>query len=269
MRETIADDRWPVTRNGGEPRRARGRPRPAEAQGGQVPAMEASPEGLADLDINPLGAHSAEPRNGGEPRRARGRSPAVQVFGPPRYPQWRRAPKGSRTSIAKAMQRRGLSPQWRRAPKGSRTCHCQSQCPNGVQGPAMEASPEGLADQQEREGEHGCLHARNGGEPRRARGRDQAITPWSLVWCPQWRRAPKGSRTAALVAHLQMLDGPQWRRAPKGSRTGRRCRPALRPRPTRNGGEPRRARGPEGRTVRDRIRDQPAMEASPEGLADA
>ncbi len=185
------------------------------------------------------------------------------------------------------------SPQWRRAPKGSRTCDV------GVVAdrrslPAMEASPEGLADCR-RSGRSGPWRAsRNGGEPRRARGHLYSPLALRARLSPQWRRAPKGSRTPRPAASRPMASMvPQWRRAPKGSRTGSTSRrPPGRPW-SRNGGEPRRARGPtsamsqlrtwpaprnggEPRRARGPDRDHhpggrvdpPAMEASPEGLAD-
>ncbi len=132
--------------------------------------MEASPEGLADRTVTLDMEAAAIP------------------------PQWRRAPKGSRTGLLIVRGGTALHPQWRRAPEGSRTRNHRGSVMK-PKNPAMEASPEGLAD-------HGLVPT-DGPGPR-----------------PAMEASPEGlADSRPETSDAERSASPQWRRAPKGSRT--------------------------------------------------
>ncbi len=108
--------------------------------------MEASPEGLADQAL-------------------------TRFFQRDSSPQWRRAPKGSRTLDVGVGEVGGDLPAMEASPEGLADAPYTGNPYTLRDGPAMEASPEGLADPPTSNASMLRFSSRNGGEPRRARGR--------------------------------------------------------------------------------------------------
>ena len=207
-------------RNGGAPRRGRGRrgtPRPVAGE--LLAAMEAPPGGGADPSARRSGwPGSPLRRNGGAPRRGRGRD-AV-----PRRRRYRPCaameapPGGGADSAANRPMSSEMPPQWRRPPEGARTATSRS-------------------------GGRSTRTRRNGGAPRRGRGhhlRARGVRPGPAAAM----EAPPGGGADQDLAKLDNDNrlGPQWRRPPEGARTAHEAEGRLRWR-SRNGGAPRRGRG--------------------------
>ncbi len=164
----------PHPRNGGEPRRARGRAR------------------LRSRTLSPNRS-----RNGGEPRRARGPGAGGAVVG---------VGDGSRN---------GGEPRRARGPDDDRDPVRPQELP------AMEASPEGLADRCGRRSGRRSPRSRNGGEPRRARGREYRLCSNVFVNARNGGEPRRARGRGPGGPTPRSSRSPQWRRAPKGSRTAR------------------------------------------------